>query len=196
MGYSLSWLAFKGAAIETSLETLGLSKTTLKAEWGRKSVTGHALRDGWHLVIAPRCDHPLISESSLAALSKKAQVIACRIEEHVMFSSAEFWEHGKKVWCVEHDAQQSKRHLETEGALPVSYNIVVREATEQQDEEDQGPKEVDFYFEVPLQTAKEIAGFKHDDENASLDQSQFEVYASLSDPLGEGAARKWWQVWK
>lgn len=196
MGYSISWLAFKGVAVETGLETLGLSRTSRKAEWGRKLVTGHALRDGWHLVIAPRCDNPLTSELSLTALSQVAQVIVCRIEEHVMFSSTEFWERGGKVWCVEHDAQQGMRHLKAEGVLPAAYDIAVREAEEQQDEEDKGPKEVDFYFEVPLQIASEIAGFKHDEENAALDQTQFEVYAPSSKPLGDVAARKWWQVWK
>lgn len=108
-----------------------------------------------------------------------------------MLSSAEFWEHGEKVWCVEHYAQQSKRHLKTEGALPPPHHIAVREATEQQGEEDQGPKEVDFYFEALQQVAKENTVFKYDEENAALDQSQFEVYASLSNPLGEEMTLKW-----
>lgn len=113
-----------------------------------------------------------------------------------MFSSAEFWAHGEKVWYVEHDAQQSKRHLKIEGALPAPYGIAVKQAEQQQDAEDLGPKEVDFYFDVPLRTAGEIAGFKHDEENSALDYMQFEVYATSSMPLLGGATRKWWQVWK
>lgn len=113
-----------------------------------------------------------------------------------MFSSAEFWVHGEKVWSVEHDAQQDMRHLKTEGTLPATYNIAAAEAAEQQDAEDLGAKEVDFYFEVPLQIANEVVGFKHDEENAALDHNHFEVYASLSKPLSDGAVRKWWQVWK
>jgi hypothetical protein len=196
MGYSLSWLAFKGSTVEAGLEILGLSKTGSVGEWGRKSVSGHALPNGWHLVIAPRCDHPLVSESSLAVLSRAAEVLACRVEEHVMFSSAEFWKQGEKVWSVEHDAQQDKRHLKFEGSLPDPCGVALQEAEEQQDAEDLGPNEVDFYFEVPLQTANEIAGFKHDEENPALNYKQFEVYAPSSIPLGEGATRKWWQIWK
>ena len=125
-----------------------------------------------------------------------AVVIACRIEEHVMFSSAEFWEQGEKLWRVEHDAQQGKRHLNLEGLHPASYPEVLQQAKEEQDAEDLGPKEVDFYFEVPLQTANQIVGFKHDEENSDLDQDQFEVYASMPQLLGEAINRKWWQVWK
>jgi hypothetical protein len=196
MGHSLSWLAFKGPDVEAGLKCIGLSTTGGVGEWGRKAVTGHSLPGGWHLVIAPRCDHPLVSETSLAALSRRAEVIACRVEEHVMFSSAELWVHGEKVWCVQHDAQKSKRHLKLEGSPPAPYSVAQKQAQEQQDAEDLGPKEVDFYFEVPLETAKAIAGFKHDEENTAFDYQRFEVYISSSKPLGERATGKWWEVWK
>lgn len=196
MGHSLSWLAFKGSTVEAGLESLGLSKTGSVGEWGHKSVTGHSMPGGWSLVIAPRCDHPVVSDSRLAVLSKAAEVIACRVEEHVMFSSAESWERGEKVWFVEHDAQRSRRHLKSEGPLPAAYGIALKQAQEQQDAEDLGPNEVDFYFEVPLQTAHEIVGFKHDEENLVLDDKQFEVYAFSPKPLGAGTTRHWWQLWK
>lgn len=194
MGYSLSWLAFRGPPLEAGLEALALSKTGEVGEWGRKSIAGHSLPCGWHLVVAPGCDHALVSDSSLAALSASADVIACRVEEHVMFSSAEFWAHGERVWRVEHDAQESWRYLKSEGSLPAPYAVALQRAEEEQDAEDLGSKEVDFYFEVPLQTANQIAGFKHDEENAALDYDRFEFYALSSKGLGKGATAKWWQV--
>lgn len=196
MGHALSWIAFKGTTLEAGLSSLGLSRTGTVREWGRKSVTGHALPDGWHLVIAPRCNHPLVSEANLAALSGAAEVIACCVEEHVMFSVAESWRHGERVWRVEHDAQLSRRHLKSDGLLPAFYTQVLQQAQELQDAEDSGRQEVDFYFDVPLQMAYGIAPFKHDEENPALDDTQFEVYAAVSDPFGGGGTRKWWQMWK
>jgi hypothetical protein len=138
------------------------------------------------------CDHPLLSESSLSALSAESEVIACSVEEHVMFSSAERWTNGQRHWRVEHDAQQSIRHLATSGTLPVVYAEALRKAQEAQDAEDDNEAEVDFFFEVPLQLARDLAGFKHDEEIPDVKYESFQVYDSASDNL----RRKWWQVWK
>lgn len=194
MGQSLSWLAFKGPALEAGLERLGLAPTASVGEWMRKSLTGHALPGGWHLVLAPRCDHAIVSPASLERLSLQAEVIACSVEEHVMFSSAEFWKNGEKLWRVVHDAQQGRRHLDAGGALPDGYADALSRAAEEQAAEDAGADEVDFYFEVPLEIARQIAGFKHDEEHPALNYEQFDIYATA--PGAAGATRKWWQVWK
>ncbi len=191
MGHSLSWIAFKGPPLEAGLESLGLSRSGVLGEWGRKSLTGHALPNAWHLVIAPRCNHPLVSDANLAFLSTVAEVIACCVEEHVMFSSAQMWSHGQRVWRVEHDAQLSRRHLVATGQMPASYTLALQQAQAQQDAEDRGPQEVDYYFDVPLQVAQDVTGFKHDEANLALDGTPFEVYA----PVG-GGTRRWWEVWK
>lgn len=113
-----------------------------------------------------------------------------------MFSSAASWRQGEKQWCVEHDAQLGKRNLTPDGLLPALYTQVLQQAQEQQDAEDRGPQEVDFYFDVPLQLAYGIAGFKHDEANPALDDTRFEVYMQVSRGRGRGATRKWWELWK
>jgi hypothetical protein len=196
MGYSLSWLALKGTNTDAGLESIGLSRTGRVGEWGCPSVIGQKLPDGWYLILAPDCDHPVVSDANLAVLSSDTEVIACRLEEHVMFSCAELWERGKKVWYMEHDAQQVRRHLKIDGRLPAAYDIFLSQAEELRDADDRGPREVDFYFEVPLETAKAIAGFKHDEDNAAIDYKSFEVFSYSSKSAVEKTARKWWQIWK
>jgi hypothetical protein len=76
--------------------------------------------------------------------------------------------------------------------LPAIYADLLRKAQEAQDAEDADAAEVDFFFEVPLQLAHRIAGFKHDEEIAGINYEAFHVYDSQSGTPG----RKWWQVWR
>lgn len=189
MGYSLSWLAFKNLPPDVGLARLGLTATDRRAEYAREPVSGQSLPNGWFLVVMKGCDHPLVAESALSVLSAEAEVVACSVEEHVMVSSAEGWANGRRQWRVEHDAQQSTRHLVTAGTLPAAYAVALRNAQEAQDAEDATDAEVDFFFEVPLQLARDTAGFKHDENVPGVTYEAFRVYDS---PL----RRKWWQVWK
>jgi hypothetical protein len=195
MGYALSWLAFKDLPPETGLARLGLVTGSRLAAYAREPLSGQSLRGGWFLVVMKGSDHPLVSESSLSALSAQSQVVACSVEEHVMFSSAEGWTNSERNWRVEHDAQQSARHLVASGWLPAAYAEVLRkaqEAHEAQQADDTEAPDVDFFFEVPLEVALNVAGFKHDVEIPGINYGAFQVYDV---PPGT-ARRKWWQMWK
>src|SRR5262245_42205659 len=196
MGYSIAWVAFKNVTPEVGLARLGLYSTGRLAPYAESEFTGHALRDGWFLVVARGGDHPLVSAGSLAVLSEGAEAVACSVEEHVMCSSAERWVRGQNVWRIAHDAQQSIRHLKTTGALPSTYPQALREAAVRQDAEDAGPGAVDFFFEVPLQVAKVMTGFKHDEAIAGLDYARFPAYAAAKPRATNAGRRKWWQIWK
>lgn len=195
MGSSISWLAFKGPSAEAGLQVLGLSKAEKMEVRHRKSVTGKSLPGGWHLVIAPGCDHPLLSDANLATLAKEGEVIACRVEEHVMFSACESWRDGTRTWRIEHDAQQGRRHLAHSGVLPEIYAGALQRANQEQDAEDAGAKEVDYFFEVPLEIAREFVGFKHDEEDQAADDAGFDIYALAPDGHSH-IGRRWWQIWK
>jgi len=190
MGYSLSWLAVRNISGESVLDRLALGSTGARAEYATEKISGQSLPDGWFLLVARGCDHRIISESVLSSLSVDSEVVACSVEEHVMVCSSEGWGGGKRLWRIEHDGQESMRHLTTSGSLPGPFEKAQAQAIEDQDAEDAGAQEVDFFFEVPLDVAREIVGFKHDETIPSLDYDDFEVFSSL---LGE---RRWWQIWK
>lgn len=190
MGYSLSWLAVRNISGESVLDRLALHPTGARAEYATEKISGQPLPDGWFLVVARGCDHRIISESALSSVSVDAEVVACSIEEHVMVSSSEGWGGGKRLWRVDHDGQESMRDLTTSGSLPSPFAKLHAQALEDQDAEDAGAREVDFFFEVPLVLAREIVGFKHDENIASLDYDGFEVFKSSI------AVRRWWQIWK
>lgn len=186
MGYSISWLACRGLPFEGVTSRLSLSTTDRHDEFARAIVSAQALDNGWHLLVANRCNHNIIKTPSLAALSVGCEVIACAIEEHVMYSSAECWRDGQRIWHVEHSSEEGENHLAVEGKPPDCLAQLVAD-TERKQAED---SEVGWFFEIPLDCAKTLVGFKHDEDNPILDRDAFLRLEPLQ------PERKWWQFWK
>jgi len=171
MGYSISWIAFKDKTAAQGAELLGLSPSGKFDEVPRDMFSGSLLPSGWYVVVIEKCEHKFVRERSLQRMSAMAEVVAAAIEEHVMFSSAEAWKNGKQVWRVAHESESGPRHLAEQGALPEQYRRVKERLLAAQHIEDGGAREVDYIFDVPLELAEAIVGFKHD---KALD-AQFEI---------------------
>jgi hypothetical protein len=189
MGYALSWLATSAPA-QTTRDLLGLRPTGAQATLPTVPFAGAALSNGWYLVVAGTCDASLIAAPTLALLSAQAEVVACAIEEHVMFSRACAWSKGAEVWSVAHDAQRTRFDLETSGALPPFFaelrdQILAPPAAEDHD------SDVDYIFDVPLAVAQRLTGFKHD---ADGEPARFDVF-ELRDGSILAPAKPWWRFW-
>src|SRR5260370_34421820 len=98
MGYSLSLLAVQCSDPDAALSRLNIVRTGQSCEYACEQLTGHAMPQGWYLVVANRCDHRFLQAKVLGPLSQNYRVVACSIEEHVMFSSAEEWVAGAMAW--------------------------------------------------------------------------------------------------
>jgi hypothetical protein len=192
VGVSISWVAFKGVTDVVGLSRLGLSLTARSSSFGQERYLGRSLPGAWYLVVERKWNSKIVSSSSLSALSADCEVVAGWVEEHVMFSAAEGWRDGQKTWRLEHDAEKSDRHIECSGEPPTTYPAALAEAEAEQDAEDAGSKEVDFYFEIPLQVARSIVGFKHDEANPGEDAGQYTVL----ERVGSAAKNHWWRFWK
>jgi hypothetical protein len=155
-------------------------------------LSGCSLPDDWYLVVADGCDSEIVSSSRLSTLSIDCEAVAGSAEEHVMYSAAEAWRGGKRTWRIVHDAQKVSRHIECSGDPPAKYAVALDEAKMQQDVEDAGAKEVDFYFDIPLRVAKSIVGFKHDEDCPGVDYDCFTVI----ERAGSLHEHSWWQWWK
>ena len=110
-----------------------------------------------------------------------------------MFSSVEYWASGNQVWRAEHVGENGPIHLKTSGALPGGFESMAAEQKEAQ-EADGGEKAgVDHYFEIPLNAAKEIIGFKHDEDIPGINYEGFEV---LNKGPSSAESKPWWRFWK
>lgn len=186
MGYSISWLACRGLPLDAVLERLSLTATGRHDAYARAMVSAAPLDDASTLLVANRCGHAIIKAPSLARLSAGCELVACAIEEHVMYSSAQCWRDGQRVWHIEHASEEGDRHLAIEGQPPDGLAQRVADAERDQAEDD----EVDSFFDIPLDCARLLVGFRHDEDHPALDGRPFLVLEPLR------TERKWWQLWK
>jgi hypothetical protein len=196
MGYSLSWLAVQGKAIEIIHQQLGLTGTGDFCDYGYAPVVGRQLQSGWYLMVAKGCDHKLISDVVVQQISSNSSVIACSIEEHVMFSSATKWHDGQRKWHIQHrGGDNGPTDLSFEGVPPLLFSELREHYGSIQEAEGGDKAEVDWIFEIPLELAKSHVGFKHDEETPGIEEGSFEVLKLSREGLVANASKPWWRFW-
>ncbi|MFI5458361.1 MAG: hypothetical protein ACHRXM_23270 [Isosphaerales bacterium] len=178
MGYSLSWLAVKGRSAAAVRNELGIHGNGRHEEFPESDVVGAELPGGWYLVVANRI--PVRDDAVLRRLSCGCELVTCFVEEHAMVSYAARWTDGTRVWSVAHDAQQDREHLETEGDLPADFGSI-RDRLRSDQEAAGGRKAgVDYIFDVPVQLAESLTGYRHDQDIPGLGDRPFEVLVAAS----------------
>jgi hypothetical protein len=182
MGYAISWIAFQGKSAAEAAELLSLSPSGKFEEVPESMFCGVHLDKGWYVVVINEYGHKFVRERNLQRVSAAADVVAVTIEEHVMFSSAEAWENGKQVWRVAHASESGPRHLDEQGSLPGQYLAVKERLLAVQQREDEGAREVDYIFDLPLELSEAIVGFKHD----KIINDRFEVLKPVVATAGGG----------
>ncbi len=90
----MSWVGVRGIDRIAAYDRLGLVATGKSGDRNDYPTCGRAGPNGWTLVILGPAEHRLVATHALERLSAGCSILACSIEEHVMFSSAEFWENG------------------------------------------------------------------------------------------------------
>lgn len=190
MGCSISWVAARQTC-DALMKALDLEGSGQEEETFGAPIAGRQLESGWYLIVANRCDHALISDSILARLSAQTDVVACSIEEHVMVCRAEYWAGGTKRWSIAHDAQVGTAHLEVVGDPPAPFTEVRDGLLAKQAAEDLAGPLVDFVFDVPLEMARRMTGFKHDEDDEASRWTNFS--AATGSPLA--ARDRWWKFW-
>lgn len=195
MGYSISWLATRGKSPEAIQEKLGLSGTGELADYADAPIVGRRLPSGWYLLVAKGCDHQIISDRVLAAASSGCSLVACSIEEHVMFCSSACWENGKTVWRVGHRAETALFDLSVSGEPPAAFDEIRGTCAARQEAEGGERAGVDWFFDIPLQLARHVVGFKHDEQTPGVEAGSFEVLRVGGGGLISPAARPWWRFW-
>ncbi len=87
-----------------------------------------------------------------------------------MVSKATGWRDGKIIWSVTHDAQKDRKHLEVHGEPPPQFTTIRDELSAKD-----MPKVCDYLFDIPVETARSVAGYRHDEDVPGLSGEVFEV---------------------
>ena len=158
---SLAWVAVQGVAPDELLERAGFVDTGEVDEYFEAEHTGGELADGWYVIVTE--DAGLLEPAKLAVWSAGGRLVAAVIHEDTETSLAMEWRDGKQVWSVYHDGTADEPQLAVEGKLPEVFDQIRREMTELEAEVAAQGGEFDAAFEVPLDLAEDITGFRHDE---------------------------------
>ena len=177
MGFSLSWLAIKGASRETSLSALGLRGTEMFEELPESPLTGVRLPTGWYMVVSNRGQClAFMEDKTLARVSASTEVVTCFVEEHVMCSHAAEWQGGRELWSLMHTADTGGiEHLEIKGEPPPFFAAIRARLRAKQQEAGGKKAEVDYIFDIPVETAQQLTGYRHDRDIPGAGEKPFEV---------------------
>jgi hypothetical protein len=191
MGFSLSWLACKDKAPESVRQELGCSGTGKFGLYGEFDLVGSALPRGWYLLVANQAEAALISDAVVTEVSSQCLAIACSIHEGVMYSRAASWQDGRESWRVEHFRQRGPTDLLITGEPPREIEGLRETAAGRRAARREGPLQVDYFFDVPLQLAQNLVGFKHDLVTSGIASDGFEVLSILEGGLLSKSGKPW-----
>jgi len=161
MGFKITWLAFHGKDKVDVLDAMHLRDTGIDDEAMESPACVASFPNDWTIVGLNRFAHPFAEDASLMLLSQGCSIIACHIHEGVMFSAAQMYKDGKQQWAVIRDFQAGEYHLEVDGHPPDNLLEIAERQTRHQ-REDSAASGIDYMFEIPLELAESLCGFRHD----------------------------------
>jgi hypothetical protein len=177
VGYSLSWVAFRNRSSDEVRAELGFTGTTDYSEIPEGDLLGAELPSGWSLLLA-NDDERFIDEQLLEIVSKGCDAVACWVEEHSMVSAASGWKSGFKLWSVEHDSSKGLDDLRFMGMMPPEWDAI-----RQRLEAERKTNDADVLFDAPVELAKALVGFRHDED---VPHDGCDVFQLLEEGGGSG----------
>lgn len=196
MGYAISWIAVKNKSEKDVHEYFGFSETSETEEIPESNISASMLPGGWYLIWFNRCESPYVQHEVMATLSRNCSVVACVVEEHVMYSRSEYWENGELIWKIIHDSQIGIYDLQASGDLPDDFERMKSDIFAQQDSAGGDKADVDYIFDLPLEPLKKMTFFKHDEESPELRGVEYKVLASNRKRFPMNKPKAWWKIWQ
>lgn len=90
-------------------------------------------------------------------------VVSCQVEEHAMYSAAHCVTKGAHAWSVWHDGGQLGPYdLHVTGDPPPALDAIKRRLFAEQDARGGEAADVDFGFDMPIELALDVTGYRHD----------------------------------
>jgi hypothetical protein len=195
MGVSLAWVGVQAMSAAEVQATLGLTDTGSTGNYYDFPMGGVVIPNNWYLLAAKPCDHAIRSEPILSELSARSSVMACSIEEHVMFMSAALWRGGREVWSVQHrGGDYGETDLVVKGSPPDTFESLRARCFAAQESASAADIRVDYVADIPLELARSFVGFRHDMANPEID-GRFHALQLQPDGRLAKAARPWWKFW-
>ena len=161
MGFRIAWLAFSGKSKNDVLASLRAVDTNEPDEANEAPMSVASLPGDWTIVWLNRFDHPFAEDASLHLFSRGCMLMAVHVHEGTMFSAVQMYQNCKRQWAVFRDFQAGEFHLEVLGNPPAKFADIANRQTKFH-REDSKASGIDYMFEIPLELAESLCGFRHD----------------------------------
>jgi hypothetical protein len=185
MGFALHWAALKGGSLGSICSFFKLRPTGRREEIPESDIVGVELPTGWCLVLFNR---KTIKDELLQEFSKSGEVISCFVEDHVMFSTAAGWKDQGPIWSVTHDCEKGRFHLDVEGMVPAALKEIQDNLVAKQQETEAGKVEVDYIYDIPAELARELTGYRHDQDIPGMSGEVFHVLEPMKEVAGKSSS--------
>jgi hypothetical protein len=204
VGFNMSWIFVDQIDLNELFAALDVRSTGEAADpydlgTGRVPLAGLKPKDGWCAIFGHYSfvlDITIgIDPPRLMRLPTKSQAVSCVVLEHANISYANLWQDGRHIWEVRHQPNMEQPdHLEFWGDLPPAF-IGIWDAALQKRRKIGG---ADYVFDVPIDVAAEITGFRHDRGRVDREEAYRQV-TTLETINGNALKRlsnppKWWQT--
>ena len=173
MGFKISWVGFHGLTKSEVLKIVGAVDTGVIDEANEAPFSGATIPGGWFILFSN--DFGFVSKELLKSLSAKGTVVACQVHEGIMVSAAYGYERGAERWALMHNSENGIRDLSVSGLPPPAFQQI-RDRLSQEQEADGGESaSVDYFFDIPVDTAESLCAYKHDHWKFDWGQPTFTV---------------------
>lgn len=193
MGFRISWIASRQPK-HAVLSALGLIDTEEPDEVNEAEFSVAELPTGWTVLWSN--DPTFATIAVCQPLAQRSPVVSCWVNETAMVSSVNYFDAGL-YWSVGHDAS---REATIEGNVPAEFqDIVDRLLGEQAKSDAEHPGMVDYLFDVPIEIAQRMTGFRHDLMDFEWGTAKFTVAEQSANLSGEAVHKpslfKRWFSW-
>jgi hypothetical protein len=170
----MSWIVVDGidqGALYDALDLAPTGETPDRYDLGtsRVPLAGATLKSGSCAVFA---NGTLVMDVTtgtnpprLMRLPAKSRSITCVVLEGPMISYASLWQGDRRTWEIRHNRSYGVRHLEASGDLPPEFagfrDIAMDKQRSQEESRRPGEWGIDYVFDVPLDTAATITGYRY-----------------------------------
>jgi hypothetical protein len=210
VGFNMSWVFVDQVDLKELYVALDVQSTGEPADpydlgTGRVPLAGLRTEDGWCAVFghyAFALDMAIgVDPLRLVRLPAKSRAVICLVLEHANISYSSLWQDGREIWQVRHQPGENEpNRLDFSGDLPPDFLRTWEGALHKQGESDAIRKPddlgVDHIFDVPLDAAAKITGYRHD--RGGTEDTYREV--TTLEPINGNELRrlgkppKWWQT--
>jgi len=160
MGFQVAWVAIRDVEPTDVLAFYNLASNGENGEYPEALISAVELPNNWYLIHFNDFLPSQIDDEVLLELSKLGHVISCQVHEGMMASVVRSYHAAKKLWSVVHNAQVGIDNLDVSGFVPKAFDNIYEQVEQNYKEDPHGG--IDYYFDIPIELARSIVGYRYD----------------------------------